>query len=121
MPFVVYPHRWIREEAIAYIDMCIDTYPSSKLYLLFSRLLDAPFPLEAQDKGDLSLLPRMLSSREVDTREKRLLNQSTPNKTVELFGRYLAKLKPPKEFPQIDEAYLNKWRTASRDLVSDGA
>jgi hypothetical protein len=73
MPLMVYPHQWIRDEAIEYVNMCLDCYPASKLYLLFNKLLDTPFPLEKTDKGDLSLLPRMLSHQEVDMRDKRVL------------------------------------------------
>lgn len=45
VPLLVYPHRWIREEAVKYVEMCVDAYPASKLYLLFSKLMDPPFPL----------------------------------------------------------------------------
>lgn len=61
----------------------------------------------------------MLSFREVDLRERQLAEGVPTNKTVELFRKYLAKIKPAREFPQIDEEQLNKWRIASRNLLAE--
>jgi|JI6StandDraft_1071083.scaffolds.fasta_scaffold04376_12 hypothetical protein len=76
--------------------MCLDVYPASKLYLLFNKLLDSPFPLEAQDKGDTSLLPRMLNHREIDMRDRSVSDTVHTNKTIDLFKKYLSKVKPQK-------------------------
>lgn len=119
VPFVVYPHRWIRNEAIAYINMCIEMFPASRLYILFMKLMDSPFPLQPSDIGDLTLLPPMLSSVQVDMREKKVVGDVPINKTVELFKKYLNKSKQAKEFPQIEEEVIKTWRQASKDVISE--
>jgi hypothetical protein len=74
--------------------MCLDMYPATKLYFLFNKLMNAPFPLEPESKGDMTLLPRMLTFKEVDMRDKKVNYQGPHHKTVELFKKYISKAKP---------------------------
>ena len=110
LPLLLEPNRWIHEEVEEYIRMCLHNYPPTKLYFIFNKYLELPFPIEpAEDLG----LPKMLSSQTVRAKE---FNEM--NKTQEEFKKYNAKRRPQKEYPQIPEEQLKKWNETAKSLVS---
>ena len=45
-PHVINPNKWVSDEAIAYIRMCLQEYPATKNYFFFKDIFEAPFPLK---------------------------------------------------------------------------
>jgi hypothetical protein len=71
-PHAINPSKWIRDEAIAYVKMCLEEYPATKNYFFFKDIFDPPFPLKPEDVEEDVLLPVPLRDTDIDLRERKV-------------------------------------------------
>lgn len=94
-PHTVNPSKRIRDEAIAYVRMCLTEYPPTKNYFLFKDIFDPPFPLRPEDVDEELLLPQPLRETDLDLRERKI-RHARPSLTTTLFSEYLRGAKTSK-------------------------
>lgn len=91
-PHVINPNKWVRDEALNYITMCLKEFPPTKNYFFFKDCFLPPFPLKPEDMDEDVLLPHPLKDSEVSWQDKKLkINDYSP--TIELFLDYLMRVK----------------------------
>lgn len=114
-PHVLNPSKWVRDEAIAYMRMCLNEYPPTKNYFFFKDILEPPFPLKPEDIDDEFLLPPPLKDSDVDWRERKVKNpQRSP--TIALFQEYLTLSRTGKERRRGEEE-SERWTEAMRGVT----
>lgn len=101
-PHVINPNKWVRDEAIAYIRMCLQDYPPTKSYFFFKDIFEPPFPLKPEDVEEEVLLPLPLRDTDIDLRERKVRVEQA-NLTINLFTEYLRGFKATKVDRRRDE------------------